>query len=186
MPLPHNRNMELTADRVREYLIYDPDTGMLIHRVRPGRMRKGQPATRRDNYGYLNVSIDGRSYKAHRIAWLYVHGRWPTEQLDHINGVRDDNRIENLREAGYQENGQNRAVQRNSTSGHHGVCWIAAKGRWRAQIARAGKRYHLGYFDTAIEASQAYANAKAELHAFQPIQRVDKRVGRILKTALTD
>src|SRR5687768_11990186 len=127
--------MEPTRERVLEVLDYNPATGDLQWgRCRPPRHRRGDPAGRRDRYGYLNVSIDGRAYKAHRVVWLLEHGTWPAEQLDHINGQRSDNRIANLREAGYQENGQNRALQRNSTSGYPGVSWCPERGRWRAQI----------------------------------------------------
>ena len=164
--------MDLTRDRVLEVLDYNPRTGDLSWgRDRPGQFRRGQPACRRDRYGYLNVSIDGQSYKAHRIVWLIERGEWPPAQIDHANGQRSDNRIGNLREATYQENGQNRALQRNSRSGYTGVSWYAPRQKWRAQIAKDGRRYALGCFDTPEQARDAYLEAKAKLHEFQPKPR---------------
>lgn len=158
--------MDTTPARIREYLNYDPVTGLLTHVKRPGRLRRGEPATKVDSHGYLKVTIDKRSYKAHRVVWAHVHGEWPAAEIDHINGDRADNRLVNLRLAVHSENGQNRRKASNNRSGITGV---SRKGkRWRAQIGAAGKKVHLGVFDSPEEAAAAYADAKRELHPFEP------------------
>ena len=99
---------------------------------------------------------------------MYAHGTWPEKQLDHINGIRDDNRLVNLREATPAENQQNRALHPLNTSGHPGVTWNKKERKWHAKIAVANKRYHLGLFDTVEEAAAAYADAKKKHHLFNP------------------
>jgi len=151
----------LTPHRVRELFEYDPETGELIRRVSRGRSPQGAIAGCLDRDGYLLLKIDGLNYKAHRVAWLYAHGAWPADQLDHINGKRSDNRIANLRLASHAENSRNRYRSRNNTSGYKGVDFN--RGRWRALIGTGGKNLHLGYFSSAAEAHAAYCRAAQEL-----------------------
>lgn len=161
----------LTAERLRELLSYDPETGIFLWRVSLSRrVALGMTAGTLCG-GYTLIRICEKAYRAHRLAWLYVHGRWPIDQLDHINGIRDDNRIANLREANNVEQQQNRAMQRNNTSGHHGVGWCKRDAKWHARIMFKGVRKSLGFFDSLEEASAAYLRAKAELHQFQPVPR---------------
>lgn len=163
---------ELTAERLRELLDYDPETGVFVWRVgRRGKGALGSVAGSLGPRGYLRLTVDSQDYRAHRAAWLYVHGRWPAAELDHINGQRDDNRLGNLREATHAENMQNRARHRNNTSGSAGVNWCGRKRRWVARICVDGRRRHLGYFATLEAAAAAYLAAKAELHTFQPTLR---------------
>lgn len=108
--------------------------------------------------GYVIVVIDGKSYREHRLIWFYFHKKWPEKELDHINRIRHDNRIENLREATAQENKFNKGMQKNNKSGKIGVCFKKEKKKWRAQIKINKKCLHLGYyknFDEAVEARQA-------------------------------
>jgi hypothetical protein len=126
--------------------------------------------------GYRMINLKPFRLYEHHIIWALKHGVWPQHELDHINGDRADNRLENLREATRAQNAQNQpALAAHNTSGFAGASWIERLGKWRANIKIGGKQHHLGLFDTAEEAHQAYLEAKAKLHPFQPAQR--KAVG---------
>jgi hypothetical protein len=156
-----------TAERVREILNYDPLTGVFTRRVTVRGARSGDIAGYRRPDGYFVISIDGAQYRAHRIAWLYVNGAWPTNLIDHINGVSDDNRIANLREATDAENNQNRRrAKARGASGYIGVSWHNRGRRWVANIAINGEQIYLGLFDTEEAASEAYLKAKRKHHPF--------------------
>jgi hypothetical protein len=156
----------VTADRLRYLLTYEPVTGVFIRRVQLGRWKVGTVAGGVHPDGHRYIKIDGRLYAAHRLAWLYVHGEWPTQQIDHRNGQPDDNRLANLRLATNAENQHNVSSPRaNNTSGHLGVTHHRRDG-WRARITIAGRRRWLGAFPTAEEASARYLEAKRELHPF--------------------
>lgn len=161
----------LTAARLRELLHYDPETGVFTNRVVRPRTVLGAVAGGHDSYGYITISVDVRRYLAHRLAWLYVYGEWPSKNLDHINGVRDDNRIANLREATQAQNLQNRAAASIGRSGVLGVGWDSSRKKWVASIKHQGKARHLGRFSTVEGAQAAYLAAKAQLHTFQPTTR---------------
>ncbi len=161
----------LTQSRLKELLRYDPDTGVFTWAVRRHGVRIGDVAGGVDFYGYLCIKIDGRLYKAHRLAWLYVYGKWPADQMDHINGVCDDNRLRNLREATHAQNEQNRALNANNVSGYPGVSWHKRDRKWQSQIGFEGRGKHLGYFDDPESAYAAYLSAKAKLHTFHPTVR---------------
>ena len=156
---------------IRGLLSYDPETGVFRWLKGGHGIVSGAAAGAIGGGGYLQFRIDGRKHYAHRLAWLYVYGRWPEDQIDHINGIRSDNRIANLREATRAENQQNRAIQRNSTSGAIGVNWHKRNKKWRAEIKKHGKRTHVGYFDSIEDAVAARIKAKAEIHTFQPFDR---------------
>ena len=168
---PKNRN-DLTSERLRELLSYDPETGdFRCVAKRPG-LKFDRMDGRKKNQGYLLICVDRYAYSAHRLAWLYVHGKWPADQIDHINGVRDDNRIANLREATHTQNHQNRENSPKNVSGHPGVSRHKMAGKWRAQISHFGKYRHLGVFDSIEDAVEARKAAKAEYHTFQPVDRL--------------
>ena len=117
--------------------------------------------------GYIKINIYGKEYLAHRLAWLYVYGKLPESFLDHINEIRDDNRITNLRLATLQENYHNISKpQKNNKSGILGVCRANCGKKWRADICFNGKIKYLGVFNTAEQAYDAYLKAKRELHTF--------------------
>jgi hypothetical protein len=144
----------LTAERLRELLDYDPETGIFTSRPRPlGRLNKG----------YRHIQIEGRDYSAHRLAWFYVYGEWPPGQLDHKDTHRDHNWIDNLRPATTSQNLANRRRYRNNASGLKGVSWHKSRKKWRAVIAKNGKYIHLGLFDTAETAHAAYLKKAREL-----------------------
>lgn len=157
---------DLSAADLRAFLHYDPDTGVFTRKIStsPNAMA-GRIAGGRDAHGYINISIRNVGYKAHRLAWLYVHGTWPEQEIDHINGVKNDNRISNLRDVARRENGRNhvRVTARNKSSGVLGV--TPHKTRWRAAVTVGKRRFHVGVFDTKEDAYAAYVAAKRVLHA---------------------
>ncbi|UDL87989.1 HNH endonuclease [Mesorhizobium sp. PAMC28654] len=122
----------LTAERARELLDYDPETGALNWRV-PRGCRSGALAGTRTSEGYTQVEIDFRIYKSHRVIWLIQTGGWPKHHVDHRNGMRADNRWKNLREATPRQNAQNRRPCARNSSGRIGVTKTAS-GRWQAFI----------------------------------------------------
>jgi hypothetical protein len=161
---------ELTQERLKELLHYDPETGIFTWkklRTGPKRSVAGSVTTK----GYRSISVDGRPTLAHRLAWLYIHGCMPSKQIDHANGVRDDNRLVNLRDVDGCENSQN--VKRSApSSGFTGVYPVHSGGRYFATIASKGRgSIYLGTFATPEEAHQAYLTAKEVLHTFQPTPR---------------
>ena len=156
----------MTAQRVKELFHYDADTG-LFTRFPAKNIRRGQNCVGTINRGYLRIKIDYKLYSAHRLAWLYVHGEWPNDQIDHINGDRADNRISNLRAATHSQNRQNiHKVRSNSKSGLIGAMWDSYNNKWRSKIRFEGKCKHLGYFENAEQAHAVYIEAKRTLHPF--------------------
>lgn len=154
---------------LKEWLVYDQYTGVFTWAKSPHpRIKIGQTAGARKVDGYIHINIQKRSYSAHRIAWKLHYGVDPILQIDHINGIRSDNKISNLREASSAQNHQNRAIPNTNTSGYVGVYFDKKWNFWCARIRAKPKRIFLGCFKTAEEAHAAYAKAKAELHLFQP------------------
>ena len=159
----------LTQARLKEFLHYSPDTGVFTHIKPRGGIRVGDMAGRKC-HGYLQISIDGKRYLAHRLAWLYIHGEFPPNCIDHVNRDRADNRIVNLRLATRGENQQNQSMHSNNTSGYQGVCWHKKTGKWMARIKLNGKESYLGLFADIADAVAARCTAKANFHKFQPEQ----------------
>lgn len=158
---------ELTQERLKELLHYDPETGIFTNLTQRGKVKKGAVAGSKYSTGYICIEIYYKRYQAHRLAWLYVYGEFPANQIDHINEIKDDNRIVNLRSATNLENQHNvSSLQSNNTSGFRGVFWRKNRKKWKAIIYLNGRPKHLGHFDTAEEASEAYVTAKRELHPF--------------------
>ena len=159
----------LTQARLKELLSYDPLTGGFTRLKRVGRSGPVGSIVKTPHIaGYLTAAVDGQEYLQHRLVWLWVHGVFPPEGVDHINGVRSDNRLANLRLANKAENAQNKRMQRNNTSGCIGMSWRANRGHWIAQLNVHGKHHYLGGYKTIEQAAAAYAAAKACLHEFQP------------------
>ncbi len=148
---------------VRRWLSYDPLTGIIRWREqRGGRGAPGAEAGVLSEKGYRRIALGGKIYRAHRLAWLLHYGVPPRGQIDHVNGVRDDNRIVNLREATQSQNNMNRRMRADNRCGFKGV--FRQNGRWRTQITVGRAKVHLGYFDTAEKASRAYADAAAKFY----------------------
>lgn len=160
-----NNQHELTAERAREQLDYDPETGIAIRRMATSkRVKVGDVIASPDRHGYLRVAIDGRRYRLHRVIWLMAYGAWPAGQVDHINGKRTDNRLANLREASREDNCHNSKLLSTNTSGKKGVTFHKPSGKWQARISVDGKRRSLGAFDRKEDAADAYDRAALDLH----------------------
>ena len=152
----------ITQRRLKKLLHYDPESGEFIWRVdRRGNVHAGSVAGYLHPYGYIHIGVNGKYYKAHRLAWLYIHGKWPKEEIDHINHIRDDNRIVNLREASHEINGRNRKLSNKNKSGVTGVSWYKLIQKYRTTIQ--GK--HIGYYDTFEEAVKVRKAAEKK-HGF--------------------
>lgn len=156
----------ITQERLFEVLYYNKNSGVFVWNISPNNSTyAGTEAGNIDAYGYLVTSIDNKRYKLHRLAWLYEYGEMPKNQIDHINGIKTDNRIENLRDVNGFVNQQNRRViQKNNNSGYTGVCFVKNRNKWMAQIKVENKFKYLGLYETAELANEAYIKAKREFH----------------------
>jgi hypothetical protein len=143
---------------------YDPESGKLFKLHKIGEREVG---SRNVSTGYLELIFDGRKYQAHRVAWLLQAGAWPKGFIDHINGARDDNRIENLRDVSSRENQMNMKMNSRNTSGVVGVVWRWKTKTWEASIKVFGKRIHLGNYADIRHAAAARKAAEKE-HGFHP------------------
>ena len=163
-------NTGITAERLKELIHYDGEAGVFTRITHVcGRAKVGDVAGTL-NHGYLQICIDYKYYRAHRLAWLYTHGRWPVAYIDHINGNRSDNRLCNLREANRSENNQNvRKSQSNSATKLLGSSFHKNSGSFTARIQINHKLICLGYYPTALEAHQAYLAAKRLHHPFSTL-----------------
>lgn len=155
----------VTQKRLKQLLSYDPKTGLFTRLVgrRGPNARAGDVAGCDNGQGYIRIYVDGKPYKGHRLAWLYMTGEWVPE-VDHENTDRSDNRWDNLREATRAQNRTNCGPYKNCTSGLKGVSFYKRTGKWKAQIQSGGKKVGLGYFVTKEAAHAAYVSAAHELH----------------------
>lgn len=164
--------MPLTTEYVRECLDYNPETGAFTWRERPRSHFKSDSAWRgwnlsfpgrhagtKETRGYIQISLNNKRYMAHRLAWLHVHGENPEREVDHKNGVKCDNRIQNLRQATRSQNQANMPANTRNKLGVKGVHWNATISKYQATIQKQGQKIHLGVFDSLSEASEAYKRA---------------------------
>lgn len=153
----------LTADELKCLLKYEPTTGCFTwisgHAKHLGRAA----GTVTTNGAYLNIGINYKRYPAHHLVWLYFHGGLP-KRLDHIDGNRLNNRIENLREADPSQNRMNVSVGKNNTSGVKGVSWSADRNRWWVTVQAYGVLHNIGYFTDLKEAADARESAAKRIH----------------------
>ena len=156
------KKSELTQERLKELLSYDPETGVFRWRIPRQGTQVGAIAGHLGRV-YWRFMIEYRIYNAHRLAWLYAHGRWPAAEIDHINGVPSDNRLCNLREATREENGRNYKTPTTNTSGFKGVSYHRMARKWHSRIRSKGVLISLGYFDSAEAASAAYEKKAEEI-----------------------
>lgn len=158
----------LTQSELKLQVNYNPDTGIFNRLVSNSNRVKVSDVvgTFDHSNGYIKITINKKTNYAHRLAWLYVHGEMPSKQIDHINGIRTDNRVANIRLVTSSENSQNqhKANSRNKSSGILGVRWAAHANKWSAQIQVNGKSKHIGYFKNKDDAYQAYLSFKKILH----------------------
>lgn len=152
----------LTHDRLLQALSYDPLTGVITSKSRG---RRGMLAGCVNGVGYRVIRIDKKLYLAHRLAWFYIHGQWPKNIIDHIDGNRINNRFDNLRDIQKAQNHQNlKGPQNNSTTGFLGVTYSERRKHFVAQISINGRGNYIGSFSTADAAHEAYLIAKRKLH----------------------
>jgi hypothetical protein len=157
----------LTQARLKELLHYNSATGIFTWRQSRGTRRKNAIAGSRHPKGYINISIDSKLHRAHRLVWLYEYGCFPDGEIDHINRVPFDNRRNNIQVVTRCQNTQNTGLQRNNISGHRGVGWNMQQQKWRARISIDGKTFYLGRFDTFEDAVSAYTAAASKHHAYR-------------------
>lgn len=177
--------IELTQEIIRELIDYDPETGDCFWKFRDRKWFKSDGVWKSWNSsfsgkktgslnirdGYIQLYILNIKCRLHRIIWLYVYGEWPKNMIDHINRIKSDNRLINLREATNTENGQNREKQKNNTSGYKGVSWNKQAKKWETKIMINSKHKHLGLFENKEDAYIKYNNVRNELHPFyNPIE----------------
>ena len=155
----------ITQKRLHELFSYNPETGNFSRLKRMGYWgRVGSIAGTIDSWGYVVIKIDQKSYKAHRLAWLYVYGVWPENHIDHIDGNISNNRIVNLRDVDVATNSQNqRKAHKNSASGFLGA-YKTKNGKFLSVINVRGKSMYLGTFSDPLAAHNAYLTAKRKYH----------------------
>ena len=154
----------LSFDRLREVIQYEPLTGVFLWKSSKKSTYILRVAGCLNYYGYRVIRIDQTNYTAHRLAWLYTYGKWPDVEIDHINLVKDDNRIYNLREATRSQNQRNTRKLCGNTSGFKGISWNNNAGKWQVYIRTNSKRIHLGYFFSLSDAADAYSTASSKYH----------------------
>ena len=158
----------ITVERVRELFNYDPDRGVLTRRITVSENARENDSPGFIKKGYLVIRVSGKDYFAHRLIWLHQHGKFPEGPLDHINRVKTDNRLSNLREVTPSQNMQNTNEACHNTSGTKGVVWVKETQKWRVKIRLENQRFHLGNFDSYDEAVSVYQGARSLLHTHRP------------------
>ena len=155
---------DLTVDLLKHLFDYDKETGKLIWKKEiSNKVKAGDIAGCKGSRGYCYITINKKNYLAHRLVYLMHKGYLP-RTLDHINGQREDNRIENLRPASLSQNAHNRKINTNNKSGYKGVCFHTKSKKWLAQICHNNKNMSLGFYDTPEEADAVVRAAREELH----------------------
>lgn len=157
----------VTLERLMEIVSYDPETGIFTYLQSRGPRSKGSAMGHIAEDGYIVTRIDGRKYPVHRLAWMYVHGMYPSMMIDHIDGNRSNNRIANLRLATSSDNQKNSKRRSTNKSGCTGVYWNKERKSWMAYIKSHGKLMKLGYFED-IDAAIAARKSAEPLFGFHP------------------
>ena len=154
----------LTVERLRSVLWYDAERGKWWWLAKTNRrIKAGAEAGCRDVSGRLKISVDGRLYRANRLAWFYMKGEWPAGMVDHADRDLTNDRWENLRDATRSQNCANSKARAGTMCGLKGVGWHGNTGKWMAKITRHGREYYLGLYDTPEAAHAAYAAKATEL-----------------------
>lgn len=154
----------ITQEELKSILRYEKDTGYFVWLISPSSKAKiGGVAGTINNRGYVQISIKRKLYLAHRLAWLYNYGEFPANEMDHINRIKSDNRLENLRAVTHQQNAFNVGAHKDSSSKYVGVSRY--RNKFQAHIVLNGKTNYLGLFPNEEMAHKAYQRAKQELHA---------------------
>ncbi|HEJ7990233.1 TPA: HNH endonuclease [Serratia liquefaciens] len=154
----------LTHEYLRDNLNYNKDTGLFTWMKPRKRVMVGNYAGCQNIAGYITICIDKKIYRAHRLAWFFVNGEWPAGEIDHINGIKTDNRISNLREATRAENQRNQLAPKTNTSGIKGVSWDKKRKRWLAQCMVDKKLFNIGRFEEQDDAEKAVRIFRTKYH----------------------
>lgn len=155
----------LTQAELKQLLHYDPETGLIYWKIaRSNRIKAGQLAGTKDGCGYLGISINRKTYRNHRLIWLYMYGHFPEQVIDHIDGNKLNNKLCNLRHVSQQKNMFNYSGNKLNTSGWTGVSYDKARNKYAAYIHHNNKKVNLGRFTTAEEANKVRLQAKNRLH----------------------
>lgn len=165
---------KMEVEDLRQLLSYNPETGELVWLTRDESWFKkaadakgwnkkyaGTKAFQTLHYGYLHGHIFKKHYFAHRVAWAIHYGSWPTGQIDHVNGLRSDNRIANLRDVSHSDNQKNAKLRHDNKAGMPGIDWKKHVSSWRVRVSREGKRHLVGYFKNLDEAVAARKMAQS-------------------------
>jgi len=162
--MPPHKAAPIDAGYIRTLFDYDSDKGVLIWKYKRRSGRVGKPAGSTNKRGYVFVIIDTKYYYAHRLVWAWHHGDTPL-QIDHINGIKDDNRIENLRVATNSQNNMNLGTKKNNkSSGVKNVTWHAQANKWAVQVVKNGIVVYRGWFTELADAEAAAKEARKEHH----------------------
>jgi hypothetical protein len=153
----------ICKDSVKQVLDYESETGIFRWKVRTSlRIHAGDIAGAVDKKGYIQIGIDGSRFAAHRLAWVFIHGCQPPNQIDHIDLNKSNNRSVNLREATNSQNQANQRLSSRNTSGFKGVYWSEISGRWISKICVNGSDIYLGCFGTPEDAHARYVEASGK------------------------
>lgn len=159
-----NKSTVLPVNHLCDVFKYDPETGFIFwSKPRKGILKNGVAGTITKR-GYVSVMVDGKKLYRHRIAWALTHGEFPHCPIDHINGIKGDDRIENLRLATYSQNGYNRGKTSHNKTGFKGVHVVKRSGKFRSRITVNKEVFTLGVFDTSEDAAEAYQKAAKTMH----------------------
>ena len=153
----------IAINRLNELLTFVPEGGYFVWNKSTGRMKAGEIAGTLRPDGYVKINIDTIPYMAHRLIWFMTYGEFPDCEIDHINGIRNDNRLENLRLATSKQNKENTRLKINNTSGHRGVSWDASRNKWLAFVVNNRKFHNIGRFDDIDDAVRAVKEARNQL-----------------------
>jgi hypothetical protein len=155
-----------TQQELKQLFSYLPETGEFrwLNSIRNGAIKQGDIAGSTNNDGYTMIKVRGRTYPAHRLAWLYVYGSQPSSGIDHINGIRIDNRIANLRLATVKQNNENTSIRKDNKTGCRGVHFSAREGKYVAKMEHNKRRIPIGYFDRLEDAAIAVQKMRTELY----------------------
>jgi len=148
---------QITHEELLRLAHYDPETGIFT------RLADGYVMGKPDRKGYLLAWLKNWRFRCHRLAWLYMTGKWTAHEIDHINGVTDDNRWANLRECSHPQNNHNQGMRRTNKSGVKGV-YRNKRGKWHVQVCLNYKIHHGGLFDDLADAEKAARKLREELH----------------------
>ena len=148
---------QINQEQLKELLHYDPETGVFKWKIASAmRIKIGDVAGTLDDKGYIIITVFNKRYRAHRLAWLYTHGKFPENHMDHINGLRNDNRIINLRAVTQAENNRNYSAYKNNTSGYIGVSWETGKNKWKVSITGVNYGSFKSKSDAIAKAKEVY------------------------------